>query len=85
MSINILSACWIFSGIAVFLVLLTIYARVEGKRMSGTHLAHRDWWWALSIAMGWQKRELARASRRSNVVMIDGFRRDHRADQRASR
>ena len=72
-----------FCGVAVFVLLFTIYAHVEGNRVTATrfvfqdirremrqHPVHKVWWRAFRIAMGWHRRDRNRRSRRSNVTVI---------------
>lgn len=67
-----------FCGVAIFLFLFTIYANVEGNRISATrhvfhdirrdmkrHPAHRVWWRAFRIAMGWQRQRRTQAPSRA--------------------
>ena len=72
-----------FCGVAVVALLLTIYVHVEGNRVTATrhayldirremlqHPAHKVWWRAVRMAMGWRKRDRNRGSRRNNVTVI---------------
>ena len=72
-----------FCGVAVFVLLFTIYAHVEGNRVTATrhafldirrdmrqHPVHRVWWRAFRIAMGWRKHDHTHTSRRNNVTVI---------------
>jgi hypothetical protein len=72
-----------FFGVAVFVLLFTIYAHVEGNRVTATrrafhdirrdmrqHPVHKVWWRAFRMAMGWKRRDRHRNLRRNNVTVI---------------
>ena len=73
----------LFCGVAIFTLLVTIYSHVEGNRVTATrHVfhdirremrrqpAHKVWWRAFRIAMGWHKSERSHTPRRNNVTVI---------------
>ena len=77
----------IFCGVAVFAFLFTIYAHVEGNRVTATrhayhdirrdmrnHPVHKVWWRAFRMAMGWRRRDRHRVSQRNNVTVITSAR-----------
>lgn len=77
----------VFCGVAVFVLLFTIYAHVEGNRVTATrfafhdirremrnHPVHKVWWRAFRIAMGWRRHDRNRSTRRNNVTVISAHR-----------
>ena len=75
---------WAMCGTVCLLILASIYAHVEGNRVTATRFVYHDirremghlprrtvWWRAFCIAMGWRKRP--GASRRNNVTPINSF------------
>ena len=60
---------WLLCGIALLIVLTTLYSHSEGNRISATRFVYHDirremghrpkrlvWWRAFNIAMGWRLR-----------------------------
>ena len=79
----------LFYGVSVLVFLVTVYANMEGNRVTATRLVfhdirrdmrreplHRVWWRAFRIAMGWRTPP---ALRRDNVTYMRAPRDTRRA------